>query len=149
MHLALEGLPGTWKKVVRSGCYITHDHDHYEAMQRAALDRRLAELPTFKPALELWSYVQSIPDPGRALLTFGKRDCPQDMGMPVPLNVPGKIAKLNDQHAYLEFPADTPLAVGDRVACGISHPCTAFDKWRVIPVVDDAYNVLDLYETCF
>ena len=149
VHLALEAVPASWTKVVRSGCYITHDHAHYDALQRAALDRRLAQIPTFRPALELWSYVQSIPDPGRALLTFGKRDCPYDLELPIPLNVPGKIAALNDQHAYLEFPPGTPLEVGNRVACGISHPCTAFDKWRTLPLVDDDYNVLDLYATYF
>jgi D-serine dehydratase len=149
VQVALDAAPAGWKKVVRSGCYITHDHAHYDAMQQAAAARRLVELPVFRPALELWSYVQSVPDPGRALLTFGKRDCPYDMELPIPLNVKGKIVKLNDQHAYLEFAAETPLHVGDRVACGISHPCTAFDKWRVIPVVDDEYNVLALYETYF
>jgi D-serine dehydratase len=35
------------------------------------------------------------------------------------------------------------LRVGDLVGCGISHPCTAFDKWRLIPVVDDEYRVID------
>jgi len=149
VQLALDAAPAGWKKVVRSGCYITHDHAHYDVMQQAAIERRLAELPVFRPALELWSYVQSVPDPGRALLTFGKRDCPYDMDLPIPLFVPGRIAKLNDQHAYLEFAPETELHVGDRVVCGISHPCTAFDKWRVIPVVDDTYNVIDLYETFF
>ena len=32
---------------------------------------------------------------------------------------------------------------------GISHPCTTFDKWRVISVVDDAYNVVDVITTRF
>jgi D-serine dehydratase len=149
VHLALQRVPATWKKVVRSGCYVTHDHEHYQELQQAAQQRALAEIPEFRPALELWSYVQSVPDPGRALLTFGKRDCPFDLGLPIPLNVQGTITQLNDQHAYLEFPEAAPVRVGDRVACGISHPCTAFDKWRVIPVVDDEYNVLALYHTCF
>ena len=34
---------------------------------------------------------------------------------------------------WLDLPADDPLAVGDLVGCGISHPCTTFDKWRLIP----------------
>ena len=56
---------------------------------------------------------------------------------------------LNDQHAWLDLPADDPLAVGDLVGCGISHPCTTFDKWRLIPVVDDDYRVVDAYHTFF
>jgi len=60
-----------------------------------------------------------------------------------------QVDKLNDQHAYLSLSGDEKLSIGDLVCCGISHPCTAFDKWRVIPVVDDAYNILDLYETFF
>ena len=35
------------------------------------------------------------------------------------------------------------------VGCGISHPCTAFDKWRLIPVVDDDYTVVDAVLTFF
>jgi D-serine deaminase-like pyridoxal phosphate-dependent protein len=36
---------------------------------------------------------------------------------------------------------------------GLSHPCTAFDKWRLIPVVDDAGTanprIVDLIHTYF
>ena len=56
---------------------------------------------------------------------------------------------LNDQHAYLDLEADDPLAVGDLLAFGISHPCTTFDKWRVIPIVDDDYRVTSLAHTLF
>jgi hypothetical protein len=38
----------------------------------------------------------------------------------------------------MEVPADADVRVGDLVGCGISHPCTTFDKWRWMPVVDDA-----------
>ena len=40
---------------------------------------------------------------------------------------------MNDQHAYLRCRADEadPPQVGDLIGCGISHPCTTFDKWRV------------------
>ena len=41
------------------------------------------------------------------------------------------------------------LRVGDLVGCAISHPCTAFDKWRLFPVVDDGYRVLDAVLTYF
>jgi D-serine deaminase-like pyridoxal phosphate-dependent protein len=36
---------------------------------------------------------------------------------------------------------------------GLSHPCTAFDKWRLIPLIDDHTvtdpAVLDLVPTYF
>ena len=56
---------------------------------------------------------------------------------------------MNDQHAYLSLPEGSPLAVGDLLGCGIIHPCTAFDKWRRIALVDENYQVLDTIETCF
>ncbi len=34
------------------------------------------------------------------------------------------------------------------MSLGISHPCTTFDKWRVIPVVNDEERVTDLVH-CF
>jgi D-serine dehydratase len=150
---------------VRSGCYATHDHIHYQQKQAASLVRAgdAMRVPEFIPALQLWSYVQSVPEEGLALLTFGKRDAPHDMQLPVPLWVIGegkpldearrlpdsRIFKLNDQHAHLRLGQDEKVQVGDLVCCGISHPCTAFDKWQVIPVVNDQYEVVDLYRTFF
>jgi D-serine dehydratase len=164
LHLAQQ-VSGEFQVLVRSGCYITHDHGMYERKQSAALLRAAAQarIPQFIPALELWSYVQSIPEKRRAFLTFGKRDCPHDADLPIPLfalNAEGAIdslrqlrqacvSNLNDQHAYLDLSGDEKLEVGDLVCCGISHPCTAFDKWRVIPVVNDDYDVIDLYRTFF
>jgi D-serine deaminase-like pyridoxal phosphate-dependent protein len=112
------------------------------------------------PALELWGAVLSRPEPELALVGFGKRDAPFDAGLPVPLAVRDasgtaraahsmNIVKLNDQHAYLSLPPGDPLAPGDLVACGISHPCLAFDKWPLIPVVDDAYGVVEAVRTYF
>ena len=60
-----------------------------------------------------------------------------------------KVVNLNDQHAYLDLSGAEQLQVGDLVCCGISHPCLAFDKWRVLPVVNDDYEVIDLYQTFF
>ena len=59
------------------------------------------------------------------------------------------IFNTNDQHAYLRLDAAEDLQVGDLVGCGISHPCTAFDKWRLIPLVDDSYRVIDAVMTYF
>jgi len=38
---------------------------------------------------------------------------------------------------------------GDEVELGISHPCTTFDKWRWMPIVDEDYTVVDAIVTCF
>jgi D-serine deaminase-like pyridoxal phosphate-dependent protein len=116
--------------------------------------------PDLVPALELWAQVLSRPEPGLALLCAGRRDVSFDQGFPVPLRVrsaDGRLAsahdmqvtKLDDQHAYLSVPADSELAPGDLICLGISHPCTTFDKWRVIPVVDDRYRVIDAVHTFF
>ncbi|MGC1522720.1 MAG: hypothetical protein WA803_14345, partial [Steroidobacteraceae bacterium] len=151
--------------VIRSGCYLTHDSGHY-AQASAAMAARAPELAmagSLVPALELWAYVQSRPEQTLAFANFGKRDTGADLGLPVPKvwyrpglhSIPAavsgvhRVTKLNDQHAFLELPADSPLRVGDMLGCGISHPCTTFDKWQVIPIVDDAYNVVDAVRTFF
>jgi D-serine dehydratase len=152
--------------VTRSGCYLTHDDRAFQDAFRGVLARSeearsLGE--GLKPAIEVWAYVQSVPEPGRALLTMGKRDVSYDMGLPVPLKWfrPGvhsrpeplgsgyAITMLNDQHAYLTRPEGSPLAVGDMVASGISHPCTTFDKWQLMLVVDDDYRVVGGVRTFF
>lgn len=101
-----------------------------------------------------------MPEPGLVIVTCGRRDVPFDYGLPIPLRVLARdgnerpvdgwtVTNLNDQHAYVSVPADSAPRVGDRVVLGISHPCTAFDKWRIIPVVDDHYNVTDAIRTYF
>jgi D-serine dehydratase len=142
--------------VLRSGCYVTHDHRMY------ADSSPLRSGPSaLRPALELWAYVHSRPEPNLALLTFGRRDAPFDYGFPVPIKfararsteleplVGGRIKAMNDQHGYLELPDGLDLRVGDRVVLGISHPCTAFDKWKLIYVVDDSENIIDGVMTFF
>jgi D-serine dehydratase len=153
---------GDFQIVIRSGCYVTHDHGTYSQRLSAAQQRsNAAHLPAFRPALELWSHVQSKPEEGLAILNFGKRDCPYDAGLPIPLFAhnlnsgrrinlsTATVFNTNDQHAHLKGPGSEHLRVGDQVCCGISHPCTAFDKWRALPVVDDSYNLLDIYRTYF
>ncbi len=147
------------RTVLRSGCYLTHDAVHYKEV--SPFGSRLADTGPLEEALEAWGVVLSLPEPGLALLGFGKRDVPHDLELPVPRVVkrlgrdvrplgPGaSINALNDQHAYLKVPEGEELAVGDLVGCGISHPCTAFDKWRLLPVVDDDYHVLDAVLTFF
>jgi D-serine dehydratase len=139
----------SWRRVLRSGCYVTHDHGIYARQQAVALAAD-PTIPRFSPALELWACVQSLPDPGIAIVAFGKRDCAYDISLPTPLDASGaKVTAINDQHAYLSYPEGIKLAVGDRLRFGISHPCTAFDKWREIPLIDEDDNILDTYRTFF
>jgi D-serine dehydratase len=153
--------------LLRSGCYVTHDQGQYRRYM-GVLNRRIgcADSEGLRSAIEVWAAVQSLPEPGLALLTAGKRDVSYDLGLPVPLAVCPRashalrpaptgwaISALNDQHAYLRLDgasAGAPaLAVGDRVVLGISHPCTTFDKWRWMPIVDDDYRVVDAITTVF
>ena len=160
-ELVAEELGPRWQRgravrvVLRSGCYATHDSLAYQDFRRL-MSTEYRALP-LRPSLELWGRVLSCPEPGLAILDFGKRDTGVDAGFPVPLHrirrgtsevepaPPGELTALNDQHAYFRG----ELAVGDRVGFGISHPCTTFDKWRLFPAVDDAYRVCGVVQTLF
>ena len=147
--------------LLRSGCYVTNDHGAYRtAQEEARQDPNRHWNSEFRPALEVWSYVQSLPEPGLGFLTMGKRDVPFDAGLPMPFKRyrPGAgfldvgecdIFSTNDQHAYVRLERDSDWKVGDMICSGISHPCTAFDKWRFIPVVNDEYDVIDGVLTFF
>lgn len=152
--------------IVRSGCYLTHDSLFYERHFRRAQARRAGQQRLqgrLKPALEVWAYVQSVPEPGLAVLSMGKRDVSHDIDFPMVQNWfrPGQMERpeavageaalsaLNDQHACLRFSGGVNLSVGDMVALGISHPCTTFDKWQLLWLVDDDYNVTGGIRTFF
>jgi D-serine dehydratase len=146
------------RPVVRSGCYVVHDDGKYHRL--SPLDGRSAGGPRLHAALEVWSIVLSRPEPGLAVLGMGKRDVSHDLSLPTPHAVHGpagrreidgeiEIVKLYDQHAVARLDSADPLAVGDLVASGIDHPCTAFDKWRLLPVVDDDYSVVGGIVTFF
>ncbi len=151
--------------ILRPGCYLTHDVGIYgEAQQK--IDGRnpiAAQMKsTLQPALQLWAYVQSVPESTRAIIGMGKRDAAFDAGLPRPAlhYRPGSasplaagadwtLTKMMDQHAYLEMPAGCDLQAGDMIGFDISHPCLTFDKWRYVLVVDSSYHVVDLVETFF
>jgi len=59
------------------------------------------------------------------------------------------VTKLNDHHTYLSVPPGVEVRPGDLLRFGLSHPCTAFDKWRDIPVIDDDHRVVDVLHTYF
>lgn len=134
--------------LVRSGAYVAHDDGLYSRITPAVRGAG----PAFVAAMHAWARVLSMPEPGTAILDVGRRDVPFDQGMPVPqqrrrfstesrlghaVALEGTITELNDQHAFLNHDAGADLRVGDIVRLGISHPCTAFDKWRTLPVIDD------------
>ena len=160
------------RPVLRSGCYLTSDHGAYQRLllQLSTRERANDAASTLddglRPALEVWSVVQSRPEPRLAILGMGKRDASYDIDLPIPLvqhrpgtGVPSalpaacSIINMNDQHGYLQLPEGDPLceslAVGDLVGCGISHPCTTFDKWPLLLVVDDDYLVRQAINTFF
>jgi D-serine dehydratase len=143
--------------LLRSGCYVTHDHGHYRRLVHRVA-QRCGCADELQPALEVWTTVQSTPEPGLALLTGGRRDLSFDVELPHPLAIvragqrhplPAdgrwRIRGLNDQHAHLRFddPGALQPQVGDLLVLGISHPCTTFDKWHWMPVVDDDDRIVD------
>jgi D-serine dehydratase len=162
--------------LLRSGCYITHDSGTYERLferVRARSGEPWRSAPGLTPALEIWSQVQSRPERGLAILTMGRRDVSFDADLPRPIKwfralkagsastfrteptptspdaAVWQVVKLNDQHAYLRVPENADLRVGDLVGCGISHPCTTFDKWQLLLEVDDDYTVVEGLRTFF
>lgn len=156
----LEALPG-FQLVLRSGCYLVHDDGLYAGLVAGAQARMGAAVPALLPALELWAQVLSRPEPGLAILNAGKRDLPVDAGPPVPRRhlagpahppraVEGwRIGAVYDQHAQLWTPPGAEPALGDRVALGISHPCTAFDRWQVLWEIGEDGAVLGAVRTFF
>ncbi|WP_146078091.1 alanine racemase [Subtercola sp. Z020] len=147
--------------VLRSGCYLTHDHGVYERTSPFGATPRLQPAGAFVPAFELLASVLSAPEPGLVIAGFGRREVPTDDRLPVvlgslddgtggadgadgaALDTSGWVVTgVNDHHAYLRVPADTVVAPGTVLRFGISHPCGAFDRWRSIPLVDDAYAVV-------
>jgi len=147
--------------VLRSGSYVVHDGGYYA--RTSPFGRRVPSgSGGLEAALELWAVVLSRPEPELAIVGAGKRDLPIDMGPPVPTRVwragsglqplsaaRVRVSGVSDQHVHLRVEPDVPLQVGDLCAWTISHPCTAFDKWRLIPVVDDELTIVDAVRTFF
>jgi D-serine deaminase-like pyridoxal phosphate-dependent protein len=160
---AIAGIDGT-RAILRSGAYLVHDSGFYRGISPLDRDRGLPEREALLPAMRAHARVISRPEPGLALLDAGKRDVPYDEGLPIPLAVAAglgeperpfpaearaEVTALNDQHAFLRWEGEAPLEIGEVVTLGLSHPCTAFDKWRLIPVVDAAGTVTEAVETFF
>ena len=147
--------------VVRSGCYLSHDDGVIDDLSPLGAHPRVAG-DVFHAALEVWAPVLSRPEPTRLILGAGRRDLSTDSLFPVakkwvqrgtrevrPIDVRLRAVKVDDQHAYLDVDPSCDIAVGDYVGLGISHPCTTFDKWRIMLIVDDSYDVVDVVTTRF
>ncbi|MCS3442036.1 alanine racemase [Microbacterium phyllosphaerae] len=136
--------------VLRSGAFQIHDDGFYSRMSPFG---PLTSTAPLRSAMHAWSRVVSQPEQGLALLDAGRRDVPFDLDLPIPQSVDGEITALNDQHAFLSLAPGASVAPGDVVRLGLSHPCTAFDKWRVVAIIDDPDaadpRVLGAVATCF
>ncbi|MBP0944869.1 amino acid deaminase [Pseudomonas alliivorans] len=149
--------------VLRPGSYVVHDHGIYKDAQCCVLDRRAELSEALRPALEVWAHVQSMPEPGFAVIAMGKRDVAHDAGLPNPLRrykahvMPAsgddvsncKVTAVMDQHAFMTVAPGCELKVGDIIAFGTSHPCLTFDKWRSGCLVDDDLRVIEPFSTYF
>jgi D-serine dehydratase len=151
--------------VLRPGCYLTHDAGNYrEAQRRMEKTNPVAckLQPGLETALHVWAYVQSIPEERKAIMGLGRRDAAFDSGLPIaalhyrpgdaaPTAAPThwEVTKLMDQHGFLAIELGDDVQVGDMIGFDICHPCLTFDKWRVLPIVDSKYNVVDVAETFF
>ena len=159
------GLNSPTRIITRSGCYITHDSVRYHRFFADIVDRApdAAQGGGLRSAIEVWAYVQSRPEQGKILLTVGARDIGTDdrpvaeswfrpagnMTRPQPAPPGHLVTGHNDQHTHMTVPEDSPLQVGDMVSFGVGHPCLTFDKWQVLVVVDDDYNVVGAVRTFF
>ncbi|MEU9034327.1 alanine racemase [Streptomyces sp. NPDC048352] len=145
-------------RLLRSGAYVSHDHGWYG---RLTPFNRIPEEGGLRPAFRLWTQVVSRPSPTQAFVNAGKRDVAYDLGLPEAELVRDaldgterpatgiRVVKLSDQHAWLETDSAEDVQVGDWVALGMSHPCTIFEKWPLIPVVEADGTVGDYVRTFF
>jgi len=154
------------RTVLRCSSYLTYDSGLNDRAFNRLQERRSSARSLngkLTHSVEVWAYIQSVPESGLALVTMGKRDVSFDIEMPIPLHIyrPSKdtfprplgtdcyVASLNDQHCYLQFPMSEDICVGDMIGFGISHACTTFDKWRVLVKVDDEYSITGAITTWF
>ncbi|MFG3095899.1 alanine racemase [Streptomyces sp. NPDC048202] len=143
-------------KLLRSGAYVSHDDGHY---RRITPFNRVPEEGALEPAFRLWAQVVSRPEPGQAFVNAGKRDAAYDLDKPEAQVVrrdgaerPATgvtVTALSDQHMWLATTPEADVMVGDWIGFGLSHPCTSFDKWQLIPVAEADGTVVDYVRTFF
>ncbi|MDQ1016637.1 amino acid deaminase [Streptomyces afghaniensis] len=143
-------------KLLRSGAYVSHDDGHYRKLTPF---NRVPEEGALEPAFRLWTQVVSRPTAEQAFVNAGKRDAAHDLDLPFAQVIrrdgaerPAtgvSVTALSDQHAWLSTTPEADLEVGDWVGLGLSHPCTSFDKWPLIPVAEADGTVVDYVRTFF
>ncbi|WP_329434147.1 amino acid deaminase [Streptomyces sp. NBC_01280] len=145
-------------KLLRSGAYVSHDDGHYKHLTPF---NRVPEEGALHPAFRLWAQVVSRPTPEQAFTNAGKRDAAYDLDLPEAQVVrdarTGEVREatgvtvtgLSDQHGWVRTDGGEDLAVGDWLGMGLSHPCTSFDKWQLIPLVEADGTVVDYVRTFF
>ncbi|MEU8031009.1 amino acid deaminase [Streptomyces sp. NPDC049099] len=143
-------------KLLRSGAYVSHDDGHY---RRLTPFTRVPEEGALEPAFRLWAQVVSRPAPEQAFANAGKRDAAHDLDLPTAQVVRRNgverpatgitVTGLSDQHAWLRTEPGADVEVGDWIGLGLSHPCTSFDKWQLIPVAEADGTVVDYVRTFF
>lgn len=160
------------KKIIRSGCYLIYDGGMYTNMEKRVLDMNLGReneefeilSKNLRPALKIWAYVQSVPESNLAIIGMGRRDAGNDKGFPEPYlhYRPGNAAptyfdkstslevfNMMDQHSFMTIGENDDIQVGDIIAFDIYHPCTTMDKWRNILLIDDQYDVVQVFQSDF
>ncbi|WP_280570706.1 amino acid deaminase [Chromohalobacter sp. 296-RDG] len=149
--------------VLRPGCYVVHDHKLYAGAMANVKARQPKLEGELQPALEVFAHVQSLPEPGLAIIALGKRDIGHEPDLPLPLRLYSlhnenvapvdisawRTTHIMDQHVFLEIPEHADIAVGDVIAFGTSHPCLTFDKWRRVLCVDESLEVAEVMTTYF
>ncbi|MFE6521378.1 amino acid deaminase [Streptomyces sp. NPDC057794] len=143
-------------KLLRSGAYVSHDDGHYRKLTPF---NRVPEEGALEPAFRLWTQVVSRPSLEQAFVNAGKRDAAYDLDLPFAQVIRREgaerpatgvaVTALSDQHAWLSTTPEADLEVGDWVGLGLSHPCTSFDKWQLIPVAEADGTVVDYVRTFF
>lgn len=145
-------------KLLRSGAYVSHDDGHYRHLTPF---NRVPEEGALQPSFRLWAQVVSRPTAAQAFLNAGKRDAAYDLDLPRAQVVRSgrdgsvraatgiEVTGLSDQHTWVRTDDGAELEVGDWVGMGLSHPCTSFDKWQLIPLVAADGTVTDYIRTFF
>ncbi|MFJ9703941.1 amino acid deaminase [Streptomyces sp. NPDC101234] len=143
-------------KLLRSGAYVSHDDGRYREITPF---NRVPEEGALEPAFRLWTQIVSRPSPEQAFANAGKRDAAYDLHLPFAQVIrrdgterPAtgvEVTGLSDQHTWLRTAPEADLEVGDWVGLGLSHPCTSFDKWQLIPVAEADGTVVDYIRTFF
>jgi D-serine dehydratase len=147
------------RPVLRSGCYVTSDHGMY--LDACSANSTNAKASTRAPACaRRWksgAWCSRVPNPAWRSWRWASATPPTTPACRSPAVPPprsghaalpaGRLRDRQDERpACLPAPAGRTdpcalLAVGDLVGCGISHPCTTFDRWPLLLGVDDDYAV--------